>query len=260
MTRRWAPACGGCLVPGQDLYHPSSGACIALFLSFTQLAVKPVVIALYVVAALFALRALFHLFAVRRCLRERRRGRATWRSAWLLLTLALALLFGISGTLLEGYHRLGDEALVATVTTRQLAPQRYAVDITLPDGSIESAELEGDQWQLDARVVKWRSTALLLGAEPLYRLDRISGRFARIGDPARTATAVDLAGDRRLELARLQRRFPEWLSWIDADFGSAAFLPMVDGGRYTVTLATAGGLVARPADDATAQRIREIEW
>ena len=38
---------------------------------------------------------------------------------------------------------------------------------------------------------------------------------------------------------------------------SAAYLPLVDGGRYVVTLAAAGGLVARPADDATARKIAD---
>ena len=59
------------------------------------------------------------------------------------------------------------------------------------------------------------------------------------------------------DLWTLKRRFPQWLPWIDADYGSAAYLPLVDGGNYVVTLAAAGGLIARPADDATARRIAE---
>jgi hypothetical protein len=43
--------------------------------------------------------------------------------------------------------------------------------------------------------------------------------------------------------------------WVDADYGSGAYLPLVDGGRFNVTLAAAGGLVARPADAETAGKI-----
>ena len=41
---------------------------------------------------------------------------------------------------------------------------------------------------------------------------------------------------------------------VDTVFGSGAFLPLVDGGHYSVDLMRTGALVARP-DDATAQRI-----
>lgn len=219
-----------------------------------------ITLGLYVVAALFALRALLHGVAVRRCLRERRRGRATWRALWMLVAFGFAGLFGGGALLLDGYHRLGAEAVVANVTTRQLAPRQYAVDLAFPDGSHRSAEIAGDQWQLDARVVKWRSSALLLGAEPLYKLDRLSGRYRLVEDAARPNTPVDLSGDSLFDLASVKRRFPQWLPWIDADYGSAAYLPLVDNGRYTVTLSAAGGLVARPADAATAQALQDSGW
>ena len=218
------------------------------------------VIAFYVVAAVFALRALTHGFAVRRCLRERRRGRASWRGLWMLVTLAIALVFGLVATVLVGYHRLGDESLVATVQTRQLAPQRYAVDLSFPDGSRRSAEIDGDQWQLDARVIKWRSPALLLGAQPLYRLDRLSGRYRKIDESGKPTSAVDLSGDNLIDIAEIKHRFPQWLPWVDADYGSAAYLPLLDNGRFEVTLAAGGGLVARPADQATEDLLKLSGW
>ena len=219
-----------------------------------------IVIAIYVIAAIFALRALSHGFAARRCLRERRGAIASWRGLWMLVTLAFGITFGLVATMLLGYHRLGSEARVATVETRQLAPQRYAVDLTFPDGSRRSAEIEGDQWQLDARIIKWRSTALLLGAQPLYRLDRLSGRYRKIEDTTKPMTAVDLSGDDLFDLADVKERFPTWLPWVDADYGSAAFLPLVDNGRFEVTLSAAGGLVARPADDATESQLKLGRW
>ena len=42
--------------------------------------------------------------------------------------------------------------------------------------------LYGDQWQIDARVVRWKLPALMAGVPPLYRLERLSGRY---GDAAR---------------------------------------------------------------------------
>jgi hypothetical protein len=37
-------------------------------------------------------------------------------------------------------------------------------------------------------------------------------------------------------LWQLKRQFPQWLPWIDAEYGSAAYLPMIDGASYKVTL------------------------
>lgn len=219
-----------------------------------------IAIGLYVLCALCVVKALFHARAVRHCLRQRRRARATWRSLWMLVALGFGGVFGGAALLIDGYHRLGSEALIADVSTRQVGPQRYAVDLSFPDGRSRHAEIAGDQWQLDARVVKWRSTALLLGAEPLYKLDRLSGRYARIRDAEGKSSAVDLSDDGLFDLASVKRRFPQWLPWIDADYGSAAYLPLVDNGRYTVTLSPTGGLVARAADPATEQAIRDSGW
>src|SRR5690606_13853294 len=131
------------------------------------------------------------------------------------------------GTALLGWRRLAAEALVATIDTRALDAQRYVVGVELPDGTRREMELAGDDWQLDARVIKWKTTAVVLGAPPLYRLERIGGRWRSIEQaqsgpytvhaPADPATAID----------------PRWLRrWVPARidpahgvYGSAAGLP-----------------------------------
>jgi hypothetical protein len=71
---------------------------------------------------------------------------------------------------------------------------------------------------------------------------------------------VDIGGESMLDLWQLKRQFPQWLPWIDADYGSAAYLPLVDGASYRVTLSPAGGLIARPADQASAEKIKAAGW
>ncbi|MGH8171612.1 MAG: hypothetical protein ACREPX_00600 [Rhodanobacteraceae bacterium] len=230
--------------------------CYALRMPLT-----PFLIALYGFACVCALIAIGHGAGARRNWRSRRRFAACHRGLWSLVFALLALLGALGGTALLGYRRLASEALVATLDTRMLGPQRYAVDVELPDGSHYTTELAGDEWQLDARVIKWDVRAVVLGAQPLYRLDRISGRYR---DAAQESTAgksvAVLSPPTELDLWRLKQQFPDWLPWVDADYGSAAYLPFVDGGRFAVTLAAAGGLVARPADGATAEKIRASNW
>jgi hypothetical protein len=221
----------------------------------------PILIILFIFAGLCAVLVLTSVFGARRHWRERRRFAACHRSLWSFVFLLLALLGAFSATALLGYRRLVTEIPLAVLEVRQVSPQRFAVRIEFPDGSHRGVDIDGDQWQLDARVIKWQSYAVMLGAPPLYRLDRISGRYADAAQESeRARSVVALDAKNPFDLLDLKRRFPQWLPWVDADYGSAAYLPLVDGGQYRVTLAPAGGLVARAADTATEQKLRAAGW
>ncbi|HQV73496.1 MAG: hypothetical protein IPH43_09815 [Xanthomonadales bacterium] len=221
----------------------------------------PILIALYVFAGFCALFALISAAGARRRWRERHRFSACHRSLWTMVFLLLALLGAFSASALLGYRRLTTETLLATLQVRQLGPQRFNVRIDTPDGAHRDVAIAGDQWQLDARVVKWEARAVMFGAPALYRLDRISGRYAdATAESERARSVVALDEGNPFDLLDLKRRFPQWLPWIDADYGSAAFLPLVDGGEYNVSLAPAGGLVARPANALTERKLREAGW
>jgi hypothetical protein len=221
----------------------------------------PLLIAAFIVAGLFALVAIGHAGGARRRWRERRRFAAVHRLLWCLVFVLLALLGALAGTALLGYRRLTAEEPIATLSTRRIGPQHYAVRIDFPDGDHRSVELAGDQWQLDARVIKWTPRAVVLGAPALYRIERLSGRYREAAqEQAGPKSVVDFAPPGTfdvLDVWNLRQRFPQRLGWIDADYGSGAYLPLVDGGRYAVSVAAAGGLVARPADAQTARRIEE---
>lgn len=216
---------------------------------------------LFAAAIIAALIALAQVFAVRRHWRARRRFACVHRGAWFLVFVLLAFLLCGLGLALRSYSLLSAEAPVASVQSRQLGPQWFGVRLDFPDGTHRSGELRGDEWQLDARVIKWAPRAVALGAQPLFRVDRLSGRY-RDAAQARSAapSIVALDADSIVDLWQLKQRFPRWLPWIDADYGSAAFLPLVDGGSYSVTISPLGGLVARPADVATAEKLKSLGW
>jgi hypothetical protein len=220
-----------------------------------------VAIGLLILGGILLLTAFRHLFVAHRHWRARRRVAATLRAAWMLVFAALAVVAAGLGLALRGYQLLTAEQPIATLAARRIAPQQFAVRIDFPDGDHRSATLQGDEWQLDARVIKWTPRAIELGARPLYRVDRLSGRFHDAAQAAGTKpSVVDLAGDSVLDLWQLKRQFPQWLPWIDADYGSAAYLPLLDGANYQVTLSPVGGLIARPADQATADKLKAAGW
>ena len=210
---------------------------------------------LLVLAAVFMLTTLVQLVLLRQHLRARRHLAASWRALLCLVCFALALLLGGTGAALRGYRVLGEEAPVVDIDAQILSPQRWVLTLTWPDGSTRQVQLAGDDWRVEAIVLKWKLPALLAGVPPLYRLDRLSGRY---DDPAqemnaqRTVIGFDDAGS--FDLVKLGREYPQWLPEVDTVYGSGAFLPLVDGGHYSVSLLRTGALVARP-DAATAQKI-----
>jgi hypothetical protein len=163
-----------------------------------------------------------------------------------LVCLACAALAALVGVDLASYARLTQEAPVAEVRFRQQGNQRYAAEILLPDGQTESFNLAGDEWQLDARVLKWHGAATVLGLDTGFRLDRIGGRYRDIA-AERTAprTVFEVPRPRGLDVWELARRFHAFMPWLDALYGSATYLPMADGAHYAVSISTTG-LVARP--------------
>ena len=146
----------------------------------------------------------------------------------------MALLGGVLGI---GGHRL-PPADHRSAGGESGAHARSARRISLcawisPTARTKPRELHGDEWQLDARVIKWTPRAVTLGAEPLYRLDRISGRYKDAAQAKATfPSVVEIGKESVVDLWQLKQHFPQWLPWIDADYGSAAYLPLADGANY----------------------------
>lgn len=212
---------------------------------------------LLVAAALFLLLALVQLVVVRRWLRDRRHVAAGGHALVVLLAVALSLLLGGLGATLRGYRFLGGELPVVQIDARILSPQQWLLKLTWPDGSTRQVRLAGDDFRIEAVVLKWKLPAMLAGLPPLYRLDRLEGRYDDVQQEMhapRTVIGFNQAGS--FDLLDLKRRYADWLPEVDTLYGSGAFLPLIDGGHYTVSLMRTGALVARP-DAATRQRLDE---
>jgi hypothetical protein len=210
---------------------------------------------LWILAAGALLFALVQLVVLRHRLQARRPFAAILRALLLTLGLVLALLLAGAGWSLRGYRLLGEEAAVVSLDARILSPQRWAVTVTWPEGSTRAVTLAGDAWRVEALVLKWKLPAVLAGMPPLYRLDRLSGRYDDATEEATALrTVIDFREAGAFDPVVLAREHPDWLPMLDTVHGSGTFLPLVDGGHYSVSLMRTGALVARP-DEATAEKI-----
>lgn len=185
-------------------------------------------------------------FGGRRHWHAGRRGTGLWRVVPFLLLLILSLAIGTAGMTLRGYRLLDQDIAVLGIKAHAIGPQRWSLDVLYPDGHSATTELAGDDFRVEAVVVKWKSPALLAGVPPLFRLDRLSGRY---DDAAQEAsgehTVVVLSRHDAWDLLDLRKRYPQWLPGVDTTYGSGAYLPLADGGQYTVSLMRTGALVAR---------------
>lgn len=170
------------------------------------------------------------------------------------LFLAVAALLFVVSLNLRTYAQLTLERPVAEIVFEQRGPQTFNATLTqMPDGEIQMFVLSGDEWQLDARVLKWKGWANLFGLDAQYRLERVSGRYRDITQE-RTAerTVYPLAENPGLDLWQLTLDKPARLPFVDAVYGNAAYMPMSDGARYEVTISQTG-LIARPVNAAAQQ-------
>lgn len=213
-------------------------------------------VAMSVIAAAAALLALIGLLGLRRGwghLRQGRLLRAGAHGTLFSLFVAGGFVLGLGALNLSAYQRLFYERPVARIWFQQLAGPEYVAHLQLPKGGTREFVLRGQDWMLEARVLKWQAWLELLGFRPQYQLRRLSGRFADIAQ-ARDAphTVYALAPPRGFDAwARAG-----WLRkpLVDALYGSAVYLPMAPRAEYEVSLGRTG-LIARPANAAARQAL-----
>jgi hypothetical protein len=197
---------------------------------------------------------LFLLLAVKR-LRHRRFGACAIHGTSSLVLFLAAIAIGLLGVNLLTYRRLTHEEPALEAQFKRNGEARYAALLTYPSGETQELALSGDEWQVDARVLKWKPFADLLGFDTAYRLERISGRYtdvARERDQQRTVYALNPPD--RVDVWTLLRNWRRYVPWADALYGSAVYVPMSDGARYQVVVSQSG-LVARPLNESARQAV-----
>jgi hypothetical protein len=195
------------------------------------------------------LSLLFFVASVRR-LRRRRvlGGMAHGTTGLVLLLVAVAAVLVASN--LRTYQRLTYEQPAGELQFTRTGEREYNAVLTYPTGTKSSFALRGDEWQVDARVLKWTAFANLIGFDAAYRLERISGRYTKIEDErTQPRTVYALESPARVDPWELVRSHHGWIPWVDALYGSATFLPMADGALYEIKVSQTG-LIARPLNQA----------
>jgi hypothetical protein len=161
------------------------------------------------------------------------------------------LFLGLAATF-TAIDRLAGEAPVGTIEIASSDTGAYIARLQIANRDAFHYRLAGDHWQMDVRFLKWTLPALLLGAQGMYQLDRLSGRYSEVDRSGNVeVTAYGLTGAPGQALWQLASAAGRRVAWVDTIYGNAVYMPMADGARYRISV-TASGLVARP-DNAAAR-------
>ena len=188
------------------------------------------------------------------------RGRHGKGAAHVMVGSPLALI-GLAAGLIalntQTFARLSHESDIARVSVKSTDPaqNRYELTIQRLDVAnvVQTCRVQGDEWEMSARVQKWQPWANVLGLDTTYALDQVDNKYfsAERGN-GRIITACDLKGPP----PAVDSYVPQsWLFWLldrsyteHRRFGSAAYMPNADGAVYKVVM-TQSGLNAEPAND-----------
>lgn len=181
---------------------------------------------------------------------------ALWRARPLgfavrtLSGLVLALLGLLAGGLaagIQGYRALTHEEVAARVTVEPTGRQRFNATFEFADGRRQTFELAGDEIYIDAHILKWKPFANMIGLHTAYELDRVAGRYRGIADErAATRTIHALGRERPVDLFDLRQRHAFLSPLLDAEYGSATFVPVAQPAMFELRVSVSGLLIRQP--------------
>ena len=183
----------------------------------------------------------------------------SWFLGWLrgtcgLLLLALAGVVVMLALDLGTYSVVPANKVLATIGFEAEGAQRYRVNL-LQNGAEQTVSLDGDLWQLDVRLFQWQGLAALIGLQPGYRLEKLTGRYLALEQQQQSLSAkVALSSSRYgIDLWRGLRLGNSELYFFDPQARRVNYLPMTNGAVYSISLAATGLLVQpqnKTAEDA----------
>lgn len=175
--------------------------------------------------------------------------RQSWLKHWLrgttgLCLLAVMLVFVVVIGDIWSYHNLLIERPLATIDVKRKQAQVFDVSVVIPSHNQPTHyDVYGDQWQMDVRLLTWDGPIAALGVAPLYRLERLSGRYLSLEQERSAKRSVyAMSPSPWVDVWSFVRNIDVWLH---ADYGAAVYMPLQDGAVFGVYV-TARGLEAKP--------------
>ncbi len=161
----------------------------------------------------------------------------------IILTPLALLFFGVFLGI-RSYQVFTHEQWIADLDIHPTSTQAFNATLTFKDGQKKFFLLKGDQVQIDANILKWKPIAHFFGLNTLYSLDRISGRYLKVEDEKNnTPTLFSLKEDSSWDIAEWRKQYDILGHLVDAEYGSATFVPTQTVKTYELKISTTGLLL-----------------
>ena len=167
--------------------------------------------------------------------------------------LLIAFLLTMSGLNITSYSQLAEGQPIANVSFVKLNEQSFQTTVVnVQTGVQQEFSIDGDQWQVDARVLRLS----LAGKTPFYKLERISGRYYSLEQERSNLKSAYQLNDNSIGFDLWSIFKGKNLGLIKANYGSATYMPMADGATFSVEIGVSG-LQVKPVNDQAKHIVNE---
>lgn len=161
-----------------------------------------------------------------------------------LLFFAFAALFGTLAMATQGYRALTREEVAAVVQIEPVGNEHFRAHFVFPDGEKSTFNLAGNEFYVDAHILKWKPIANFFGLHTSYDLDRVAGRYTSLRDEqTKIRTVFSLSRNRPFDIFQLRKAYPFFDPLLDVEYGSATFSSARQPATFEVRVSTTGLLL-----------------
>ncbi len=193
--------------------------------------VYQIIAVLFFILAVIALAIAFKLLSNKKWIAGFLRG-----SAGILVLLVVAIAAFTGKDLYSYKSASSDNNLVVTVSFRKKDANDYIAEMQDTSGGFSSREVQGQQWQLSARLFAWPPLIAYVGLRTGYKLDSISGRFIELQldqlVERKQPDSLNTAGF--FDTWQFLNAHPAAMPLVSAHMATTGYVPMADGAIYEV--------------------------
>lgn len=188
---------------------------------------------------------------------------ASWLVQWLrgtagVLLVVIAGYFVLFSASLFSYQQVSGVSPLATVSFERNDVQNWAVTVAEANGNRRQFNLLGDLWQLDVRLLRYAGPLSAFGANPLFQLEQLSGRYITMEDQQeKDRSEFRLSPGSFLGYDLWTRVHEGGSLMIDASRSSLVLVPIADGAIYEVRL-DERGLALAAANSVAEDALRRL--
>jgi hypothetical protein len=210
-----------------------------------------------ILAVVFFIIAVVAVFIVIRLLSNKKWIKGFLQGCLGVFLVIVAVVLGVSGKDIFSYRTVENNQTIATLSFHKKTNNVYTVDLQETSGGSFSTEIEGQQWQLNARMFQWTPLMAAMGFKPGYRLEGIAARFLELQMDnlilKRDIEKINTSGF--VDLWNLLNQHPGALPSVDAYIASPGFTPVADGAIFDVTV-SGKTLSVNPMNDAAKSALK----